>query len=56
MVVVIFGYNIFGKKKLGVQVTENLELVQSYQMFFFGLPIWFHRKIMLYDFSKKKYY
>lgn len=56
MVVIFGGYIISGKKKLGVQLAENLELVQSYQIFFFMLPIWFQRRIMLYNFSQKKYY
>lgn len=56
MVVGVIGHNIFGKKKLGVKVSENLELVQAYQVFFFLLPLWFNRRILAYDFSKKKYY
>lgn len=53
---VIFGYITTGSKKLGIKISENLELVQSYQIFIFGLPLWFHRRILPYDFSKKKYY
>lgn len=53
---VIVGYIILGKKRLGVRITESLELVQSHQTFIFGFPLWFHRRILLYDFSKKKYY
>jgi len=53
---VLFGYILLGKRKLGVRVTESLEIVQSYQTFIFGFPLLFQRRILLYDFSKNKYY
>lgn len=54
--VVIGGRFFAGKKKLGVKVRGNLELVQSYQIQLFIIPIWFQKRIMLYDFSNSKYY
>ena len=56
MVLMVFGYHIFGKKRLGIKVGEHLELVQSYEVQFAFIPIWFQRRIMLYDFLNKKYY
>ena len=52
----VFGHLFTGERKLGIKITDDLDLIQCYHITFFILPIYFQRRILLYNFSKNKYY